>query len=112
MLAMAIGDFASMKTKAFLPSVFVTALVFLLGFFVFFPADIISVATLGQPVAGLVMYLLIVHMGTLMNIKELVTQWKTVVISLFGVLGIIVFLMTIGSLVFWEERLHWLELHL
>ncbi|MBQ3437262.1 MAG: hypothetical protein IJG31_01930 [Fusobacterium sp.] len=103
MLAMAIGDFASMKTKAFLPSVFVTALVFLLGFWYFFPADIISVATLGQPVAGLVMYLLIVHMGTLMNIKELVAQWKTVVISLFGVIGIIVFLMTIGSLVLGRE---------
>lgn len=103
MLAMAIGDLASMKTKAFLPSVFVTALVFLLGFWYFFPADIISVATLGQPVAGLVMYLLIVHMGTLMNIKELVAQWKTVVISLFGVIGIIVFLMTIGSLVLGRE---------
>lgn len=99
LLAMAIGDIASMKTKAFLPSVFVTAIVFLVGFWYVFPADMISKATLGQPVAGLVMYLLVVHMGSLMNIKELISQWKTVLISLAGILGIILFLMTIGSAV-------------
>lgn len=96
MFAMSVGDVASIKTKAFLPSVFVTAIIFLFGYWYFFPADMITVSTLGQPVAGLVMYLLVTHMGTLMNIKELVSQWKTVVISLFGIIGIIIFLMTVG----------------
>lgn len=103
MVAMSIGDISSIKTKAFLPSVFVTAVVFLFGFWYFFPADMITVSTLGQPVAGLVMYLLVTHMGTLMNIKELIAQWKTVVISLCGILGIILFLLTIGTVVLGKD---------
>lgn len=103
MIAMSIGDIISMKTKAFVPSVFVTAFVFLLGFWYIFPSDVVSKATLGMPVALVAMYLLIVHMGTLMNVRELVSQWRTVVISLAGVGGIILFLMTIGVFVLGKE---------
>lgn len=99
LFSMAIGDVVSAKTKAFVPSVFATAIIFLVGFWFVFPKDMITIATLGQPVAGLVMYLLIVHMGTLMNIKELIAQWKTVLISLAGIVGILAILMTVGVMV-------------
>lgn len=94
--AMAIGDIVSIKTKAFIPSVFITAVIFLFGYWYIFPQDIINIANLGQPIVTLMMYLLIVHMGTLMNFRELLLQWKTVLISLAGIIGIIIFLMTIG----------------
>lgn len=96
MIPMVIGDIVSAKTKAFVPSVFVTALVFLFAFWYIIPKDTIAVATMSQPVAGLIMYLLITHMGSMMNIKELIAQWKTVVISLAGIAGILASLMTIG----------------
>ena len=101
--AMSLGDIVSIKTKAWIPSVFVTAIVFLLGFWFLFPKDIISTATLGIPVAGLTMYLLITHMGTLMNVRELMAQWRTVVISIAGILGIIISLLTIG-LIFLDKQ--------
>lgn len=101
--AMSLGDIVSIKTKAWIPSVFVTAIVFLLGFWFLFPKDIISTATLGLPVAGLTMYLLITHMGTLMNVRELMAQWRTVVISIAGILGIIISLLTIG-LIFLDKQ--------
>lgn len=103
MIAMSIGDIVSMKTKAFVPSVFVTAFVFLIGFWYIFPSDVVSKATLGMPVALVAMYLLVTHMGTLMNVRELISQWRTVVISLAGVVGIILFLMTIGVFVLGRE---------
>lgn len=103
MIAMSLGDIISMKTKAFIPSVFVTAIIFLFGFWYVFPPDLVSKATLGMPVALVAMYLLIVHMGTLMNIRELISQWRTVIISLAGVGGIIFFLMTIGVYVLGRE---------
>lgn len=53
-----------------------------------FPADIISRAGIGTPVAIMLMYLLITNMGTLLSLKELAQQWKTVVISLAGIAGI------------------------
>ena len=103
LVAMSLGDIVSIKTKAWIPSVFVTALIFLFGFWWIFPKDVISTATLGMPVAGLGMYLLVTHMGTLMNIKELVLQWRTVVISIAGILGIMVLLLTIG-LIFFDKQ--------
>jgi len=35
-----------------------------------------------------------------MNIKELVLQWRTVVISIAGILGIMVLLLTVGLIFF------------
>ena len=61
LVAMSLGDIVSIKTKAWIPSVFVTALIFLFGFWWIFPKDVISTATLGMPVAGLGMYLLVTH---------------------------------------------------
>ncbi len=102
-VAMSIGDIISIKTKAFIPSVFVTAVVFLIGFWYIFPQDMISKATLGMPVALMAMYLLVTHMGTLMNVRELMAQWRTVLISLAGVIGIILLLMTVGVAVLGRE---------
>lgn len=99
MVPMVLGEIASTKTKAFVPSVFVTAILFLFGFWFIFPKELIKVATLGQPVAGLCIFLLITHMGTLMNVKELLLQWRSVLIALAGVVGIIILLLTVGSLV-------------
>jgi hypothetical protein len=49
------------------------------------------------------MYLLLVHMGTMLNIKELAAQWKTVVISLAGIVGIVLGTMTLGKYLFgWD----------
>lgn len=83
-----IGDVVSTRTKAWLPSVFVCAVLFLIGYWTFFPADIVSQAGIGTPVAIMMMYLLITNMGTLLSLKELVQQWKTVVISFAGIAGI------------------------
>ncbi len=83
-----IGDAISVRTKAWIPSVFVCAVLFLIGYWTFFPKDIVSVAGIGTPVAVMMMYLLITNMGTLLSLKELVNQWKTIVISLAGIAGI------------------------
>ncbi|HHZ05076.1 MAG TPA: hypothetical protein GX397_08530, partial [Acetomicrobium hydrogeniformans] len=98
-----IGDFISTKTKAFVPSVFVAAVLFLLGFWTILPENLIDLACLGQPLATLSMYLLLVHMGTMLNLKELAAQWRTVVISLGGIIGISLGTLTIGKYLFgWE----------
>jgi hypothetical protein len=45
------------------------------------------------------MYLLIVNMGTLLSLKELIAQWKTIVIALSGILGIVALLLLVGSFI-------------
>lgn len=102
LIAMVIGEIVSNMTKAFVPSVFVTAVLFLVGYWTIFPQDVVTVSSLGG-IANLSMYLLIAHMGSMMNTKELMAQWKTVLISLAGVFGIVIILMTIGSVILGRE---------
>lgn len=100
---LSIGDVISAKTKAFVPSVFVAALLFLFGFWTFFPADIVTLAGLGGPITTLSMLLLITHMGTMMSVRELAGEWKTISIAMIGIVGIALGTMTLGTLLFgWD----------
>ena len=56
----------------------------------FFPKDIVVLAGLGAPLGGtLVIMLCITHMGTIISIKQLLEQWKVIVITLIGLIGMI-----------------------
>ena len=98
-----IGDVVSVRTKAWIPSVFVCAVLFLLGYWTFFPQDIVSLAGVPPAVASMMIYLLITNMGTLLSLQQLKEQWKTILISLAGILGIVVALFGIGTLLFGIE---------
>jgi len=103
LLILTIGEFVSTITKAFVPSVFVSAVLFLVGYWTVLPADIVTQSSFATPVVYLSMYLLLTHMGTLMSVKELLGQWKTVLIALAGIVGICVMTLTIGKVLFgWE----------
>jgi hypothetical protein len=95
-----IGDLVAVRTKAWVPSIFVCAVLFLLGYWTFFPQDIVALAGVPPVVAIMMMYLLITNMGTLLSLQELKNQWKTIVIALSGILGIIAILFGIGTLLF------------
>ena len=104
LLILAVGELVSMKTKAMIPSVFVSAVLFIIGFWTILPGDIVAQSSFATPVVYLSMYLLLTHMGTLMSLKELLAQWKTLVIALAGIVGIIILTMTVGKLLFgWEN---------
>ena len=100
-----IGDVVAVRTKAWIPSVFVCAILFLLGYWTFFPQDIVSLAGVPPTVASMMIYLLITNMGTLLSIQQLKEQWKTILISLAGILGIVVALFGIGTLLFGVETI-------
>lgn len=103
LIVLTIGEIVSLKTKAFIPSVFVSAVLFLIGFWTFLPKDLISRGSFATPLVYISMYLLLVHLGTLMNIKELLGQWKAVLISLGGLIGICIMTLTIGKFFFgWQ----------
>ncbi|MFD1362858.1 hypothetical protein [Lentibacillus salinarum] len=98
-----IGDFVAVRTKAWVPSIFICAILFLLGYWTFFPTEIVAEAGIPSVVATALMYLLIVNMGTLLSLEELKRQWKTVLIALSGILGAIALLLSIGTLLFGIE---------
>ena len=100
MLILFIGDLVAVRTKAWVPSIFICAVLFLLGYWTFFPPDIVAVAGIPPVVATMLMYLLITNMGTLLSLKELKNQWKTILIAVAGILGIIAILFGVGTLLF------------
>ncbi|MEX3712829.1 hypothetical protein ABFV99_10550 [Cytobacillus horneckiae] len=95
-----VGDVVATRTKAWVPSMFICATLFLFGYWTFFPTNIVEIAGIPPAVATMLMYLLITNMGTLLSLQELKRQWKTVLIALSGILGIIAILFTIGALLF------------
>ena len=83
-----IGDAVSMLTKAWIPSVFVTAAVMLIAFWTkILPPTVVSDSMLIPFGASIGIYLLLVHMGTIISLKQLGEQWKTIVICVAGLAG-------------------------
>ncbi|NLD16187.1 MAG: hypothetical protein GX666_01235 [Tissierellia bacterium] len=81
-----IGDVLGVLTKAKLSSVFVVMLLFLVGFLSgILPADIIDQAGLtqiGKWCTGFIVF----HMGTMINMKQLMNEWRTVATSVLSMI--------------------------
>lgn len=103
-LILALGDVISARTKAFVPSVFVAAALFVLGYWTgVIPLGLVSKTGLGNPLATVCMYVIITHMGTMMGIREMLAEWKTVAIAAAGLAGMAGLLLTVGAaLLGWE----------
>ena len=82
-----IGDAVSNLTKAWIPSVFVTAVVLLVGYWTVIPQEVVADSKLIPFGSTIGIYLLLVHMGTIISLKQLGEQWKTIVICVAGLAG-------------------------
>ncbi len=77
----ALGDLAGHFTKGKLSGMMVVMLLFLIGFLSgIFPADIIDKAGLTQ-LSSLAVAMVLFNMGTTINIKQLIQEWRTVLMA-------------------------------
>lgn len=93
----AIGDFIATKSKAVISMLFVASILFAIGFWNGLPATIFQDSTL-QLFASVTVGLMLVHMGTTIKLKELIAEWKTVVLVLCSTIGICLGVYFIGKL--------------
>lgn len=100
MLFLMIGEWVSSLTHTYIPSVFMTAVLFVLGYWTFLPKDAVATASFGTNFSTICVGLLLVHLGTLMSLKKLLEQWRAVCIALLGVCGTLILTLTIGTLIF------------
>lgn len=100
MLFLMLGEWVSSLTHTYIPSVFMTAVLFVLGYWTFLPKDIVATASFGTNFSTICVGLLLVHLGTLMSLKKLLEQWRAVCIALLGVCGTLILTLTIGTLIF------------
>lgn len=85
-----IGDVLGVLTKAKLSSVFVVMLLFLIGFMTgILPPDIIEqggLTQIGRWCIGFIVF----HMGTMINMKQLINEWRTVATSVISMVVVII----------------------
>lgn len=89
----AIGDVLSVFTKAKLSSIFVALLIFLILFMLkIIPVDIVEISGLTK-VGRWASPILVFGMGTMVNFKQLKSEWRTVLVSMISMFGAIGFMM-------------------
>ena len=100
MLFIMIGEWVSSLTHAYIPSVFVTAVLFMIGFWTIVPKNVVETASFGSNFSAICLGLTLVNLGTLMSLKELLQQWRAVCIALLGIVGTLTLTLTIGTWIF------------
>ena len=97
------GEYVSNATKAWVPSVFVTAALMLVGYWTVVPNNLVGDSNLIPFGSSVAMYLIVTHMGTVISFKQLFAQWKTIVICLAGLAGMAVLALVICPLLMDRE---------
>lgn len=90
----ALGDVIAVRTKSIVSMLFTASVILLVGFWLGLPTTIFEDSVL-LGIGSLMISFLLVHMGTMLNIKQLIQQWKTVLICIVAILGILITLLLI-----------------
>lgn len=96
---LALGDIVSLKSKAKIPMMFVALGVYLVLIWLGMPMDLPMVSNLGM--FGVVMIApLIVHMATIIPIRQFKNQWRAIVVAIFGMLFAVLLIVGVSSFTF------------
>ena len=94
----AVGDMISAKTKAIVSMLLVASVVFLAGFWTgIFPTTMFADSTL-LSMAGLLVTMLLVHLGTTIRLRDFGAQWRTVIVAALACIAISVAVYFLGQL--------------
>ena len=93
-----IGELVSSWTKAWVPSVFVTACLLLVGYWTVIPTTLVADSKLVPFGSSIAIFILITHMGTVISLQRLIEQWKTVCVCLAGLFGMCVLCYFVGPI--------------
>lgn len=100
-LTFGLGDIVANRTKSLISSIIVGSAVFLAGYVTeIIPTDALAGTGLVTFFATIGLALLVVNLGTLMNLGQLLKEWKTVLIGLAGLVGMGLMGFTLGVAIF------------
>lgn len=94
-----IGDVFAAKTKGLVSSMITVIILFLIfgSCLHLLPADLLNQAGLMTIIPTFGMALILVNLGSTLNLNDLKREWKTILVSLAGVIGIIIIYSTVGA---------------
>lgn len=99
MLVILVGELASLWSRAWVPSLLVSFIVYLALMW----AGVVQPDTVSKvigPMGGVMISVVIAHMGTMIPLSQIKEQWKAIAIALAGVVGIVALILGIVSVVY------------
>lgn len=102
----ALGDYIALKTRGVV-STFITAiLVFILfgGMLKLIPDNLVELSGLTALIPTFGMALILTNLGSTLDLNELCKEWRTILVALAGVAGIVLLCATLGILLFGREQ--------
>lgn len=98
------GDVISQKTKAIISATIVGCTIYLVGFISgFIPTDALDNTGFTMIMGNFGIALMITNLGTIINLRDLLREWKTVIVACLGLVGIAFVSFTIGTLLFGRD---------
>lgn len=97
---MAFADFISQRTKGYVSMLLTATIIFVTMFALGVNKELFKLAAFNETTRTIAISLIIVQLGTTLNIKTIISQWKTVVIAMSVQAGIILFMLAVMPLIF------------
>jgi len=102
----AVGDILGVVTKSKISGIFVVMIVFIIGFLNgIIPADIFDKAGALSTVAGWAVPFVIVNIGSGINVKQLLQEWRSVVMCVIAMAAATVGLLAVAPIIGMESSL-------
>ena len=99
LLIFGVGDMIATKTKAIVSMLFVASVVFMAGFWSgLLPTTMFDDSTL-LAVSGVLVCMLLVHMGTTIKLRDFADQWRTVIVAAVCCVAISAGIFFLGGLI-------------
>ena len=101
-LTFSLGDFIALKTKGIVSSFIVAILIFITfgGVLKIFPPEMMDTSGLIAVIPTFGMALILTNLGSSLDLNELKSEWKTILIALAGVFGIVIVCFSAGQMIF------------
>lgn len=105
-LLFGIGDLIAAKTKGVVSSIIVVIIVLLIfgGGLGLLPEDLFAQSGLLSLIPTFGMGLILVNLGSMLDLKDLKREWKTALVALAGVVGVVALQFSLGSFLFGKAQ--------
>lgn len=103
-IVFALGEALSVLTKGRVSFIIFASLIFLVLFWNnILPGDITNRTNIPPMIGTIGIALMIVNLGTMIELGEIVREWRTVLIAVSGIVGILIVALTIGTMLFGRD---------
>lgn len=103
-LLFSMGDYVSFKTKGYFSAYLFVSVVYLLLFnFNIIPRDALDNTGLPNLASSIVLALVMANLGASISVRQLVHKWRTVLIALLAMAGLLIVGFTLGSWIVGRE---------